>query len=317
VYQYARAGREFIDSILMGHVVARFTVGLDPTHIQPWHFYFSALWQTLREAGTLVVTLAGLALLTFNVATRRLPDGGLVLLWFGAPLALISLGSSKIYHYAYPFLPPLAVAGGLAIAAIPGIARRAFEWIFGRVRAADPLAILQPGLIALIVTSALPVAAYAMNLARLGANEHPVRSARECVRRVIEASGGQIPARGFWVEGHVGWVYYYNFRDLGPWQQRDVPSDAAVVLNLFVPASWRPVVITRSRFQEVMDRLRAADPALLELVARRASLSVPEIQSAVAQADVGMMTFAHERVLLPGPYRVCATDRLRVDGPSR
>ena len=43
---------------------------------------------------------------------RRWPEGAVVLLWGALPLALISIGTSKLYHYAYPFLPPAALAGG-------------------------------------------------------------------------------------------------------------------------------------------------------------------------------------------------------------
>ena len=41
---------------------------------------------------------------------RALPDFD-----FGA-LPIISFGTSKLYHYAYPFLPPVALAGGLSFA---------------------------------------------------------------------------------------------------------------------------------------------------------------------------------------------------------
>ena len=34
------------------------------------------------------------------------------------PIALISLGSSKLYHYAYPFLPPLTLAAGYLVALV-------------------------------------------------------------------------------------------------------------------------------------------------------------------------------------------------------
>ena len=42
--------------------------------------------------------------------------GAVVLLWATLPLALISVGTSKLYHYAYPFLPPLALAAGYLVA---------------------------------------------------------------------------------------------------------------------------------------------------------------------------------------------------------
>jgi len=38
----------------------------------------------------------------------------LLLLWWMVPFVLISAGTSKLMHYAYPFLPPLALGAGLA-----------------------------------------------------------------------------------------------------------------------------------------------------------------------------------------------------------
>jgi hypothetical protein len=35
--------------------------------------------------------------------------------WFVVPVSLISMLSSKLYHYAYPFVPPLAIAAGYAV----------------------------------------------------------------------------------------------------------------------------------------------------------------------------------------------------------
>jgi len=60
-------------------------------------------------------------------------------LWFAIPMAAISAGTSKLYHYAYPYLAPLALAGGWLTAAI---ASRLYKWIaaplgaFARARAA-------------------------------------------------------------------------------------------------------------------------------------------------------------------------------------
>ena len=52
------------------------------------------------------------------MTTRRRPEGPVILLWFILPVTLMSLGTSKLYHYLYPFLPPLALAGGVLPAAI-------------------------------------------------------------------------------------------------------------------------------------------------------------------------------------------------------
>ena len=53
---------------------------------------------------------------------RRSAEGLVVLLWFVLPLVLISIGASKLIHYAYPFLPPLALAAGYLAALIVRLA---------------------------------------------------------------------------------------------------------------------------------------------------------------------------------------------------
>jgi hypothetical protein len=41
-----------------------------------------------------------------------------VALWFLLPVALISAGTSKLYHYAYPFVPPVALGAGYLVALV-------------------------------------------------------------------------------------------------------------------------------------------------------------------------------------------------------
>jgi 4-amino-4-deoxy-L-arabinose transferase-like glycosyltransferase len=45
---------------------------------------------------------------------RRL-DMVLTIVWFVLPVVLMSLGTSKLHHYLYPFLPPVALAIGYAL----------------------------------------------------------------------------------------------------------------------------------------------------------------------------------------------------------
>jgi hypothetical protein len=49
-----------------------------------------------------------------------------MLLWWALPFVLISLGTSKLFHYAYPFLPPLALGAGWVVS-------DAARWIDGRL----------------------------------------------------------------------------------------------------------------------------------------------------------------------------------------
>jgi 4-amino-4-deoxy-L-arabinose transferase-like glycosyltransferase len=116
VYASVKFGGLFWETILAEHVYARFTTSLNPEHVQPWNFYVVTAWRQFADARLAWLVGAGLALLTVQTIRRRWFEGAVVVLWAVLPIALISLGSSKLYHYVYPFLPPLALAGGYGIA---------------------------------------------------------------------------------------------------------------------------------------------------------------------------------------------------------
>ena len=112
VYEYMREGAGLWRVILKEHVYTRFTSALDPSHVHPWDFYYRTVFNELQHTGTLWLALAGAALLCV-VAVRQKPVlATVVIAWFVVPLALMSIGTSKLHHYAYPFLPPLALSAG-------------------------------------------------------------------------------------------------------------------------------------------------------------------------------------------------------------
>jgi 4-amino-4-deoxy-L-arabinose transferase-like glycosyltransferase len=136
IYQQIVAGSQFWQVILGDHVVARMTVSIDPSHIQPWNYYYKTIFRELGYSGTAWLPIVGGALLVGEAIRRRTLDVLLVIAWFALPLALMSLGTSKLHHYAYPFLPPIALSAGYA----PGLAVRiggpyvalAMAWIHRR-----------------------------------------------------------------------------------------------------------------------------------------------------------------------------------------
>jgi len=119
-------------TMLAEHVYTRFTTYLDPAHVHPWNYYFTNMYDRFADSGSHVAVIAGLVALLIQTVRRRWPEGAFVLLWATVPLAIISFGSSKLYHYVFPFLPPLALAGGylagLAAMLAPAPLRRALEW---------------------------------------------------------------------------------------------------------------------------------------------------------------------------------------------
>jgi hypothetical protein len=125
LYEYHRFGGVFIEDVFGSAVYTRLTSYLNPVHVQPWHFYVTVLWSELDASRTAAWTVAGIILVLWRTIRSGWPDGAMILLWFALPICVISLGTSKLYHYAYPFLPPLALAAGYAAA----VAWRALMWL--------------------------------------------------------------------------------------------------------------------------------------------------------------------------------------------
>jgi 4-amino-4-deoxy-L-arabinose transferase-like glycosyltransferase len=135
VYQYLREGWALIDTMFLMHVFARFTGHLDPQHLHPGSYYLVNIVGSLRDARTEWLVAAGAGLLLYRIVKRRDATAWLVLLWAAVPLSIMSGLSSKLYHYAYPFLPPFALAGGLALAAPLGVLRGPLERLAARLEA--------------------------------------------------------------------------------------------------------------------------------------------------------------------------------------
>jgi 4-amino-4-deoxy-L-arabinose transferase-like glycosyltransferase len=135
VYAQVRFGRLLWETILGAHVLVRFTGTLIAEHRQPWNFYFLSMYTGFGAAAWLVI--AGLVTLLIQTIRRRWPEGTVIVLWATLPISLISLGTSKLYHYAYPFLPPVALAGGylaaLFVMLAPVPLRNGLEWIEDRM----------------------------------------------------------------------------------------------------------------------------------------------------------------------------------------
>jgi len=125
VYEYYARGPRLIDIMFGAHVMKRFTAYLDPAHLHPWHYYVTELWRQLGANGTQLITIAGACLVLARTVRHRWLEGALLVLWFVVPTALISAGTSKLYHYEFPFLPPVALCGGYAAA---WLAARTWRW---------------------------------------------------------------------------------------------------------------------------------------------------------------------------------------------
>lgn len=117
-YQTLHVGRQLWQEMFGIHVYERFTAALDPRHLRPWHHYFSHWWFELTLARSQWISAAGALLLAVSAWQGRPWLARLLFVWSLLPLALLSLVGSKVFHYAYPFLPPLAIGAGAAVVAL-------------------------------------------------------------------------------------------------------------------------------------------------------------------------------------------------------
>jgi 4-amino-4-deoxy-L-arabinose transferase-like glycosyltransferase len=311
VYEYWLLGSRVFATMFGEHVVKRFTAYLDPAHLQPWHFYFSHLWSVLRLQGAALAVSLGAILVFWRTIRERWLEGALLVLWFVVPMTLISTGTSKLYHYAYPFLPPVALAGGYGIAKIA-------EWIWKPVRRATRglgagLRTAIPVVTAAAALLPLPLAQYDRVLAEGRRQAHPLRDLRECLTPIAaraEASGFGTP--GVWVEGHGFTHRTYYLHRLGPWQQRDTASNATVAMHLFAPNDYRLVLLDSDRYDDFIAHLRQDPDEVIRAAARHTDYAPEVLMKFFRGSTVSVLPFEGATLLLPGPYGSCVADHLKV-----
>ncbi|HXT70396.1 MAG TPA: hypothetical protein VN700_11605 [Vicinamibacterales bacterium] len=125
MYQSVQRGPRLWDIMFGAHVMKRFTAYLDIQHLQPWHYYVTQFWAELEGEGTRLLVLIAAPLFLLQIWRRRWIEGAVLALWFVIPMAAISAGTSKLYHYAFPYLAPVALAGGWLVAVV---ASRLYAW---------------------------------------------------------------------------------------------------------------------------------------------------------------------------------------------
>jgi hypothetical protein len=313
VYQSLQPGRGLWSIILGEHVVTRFRASLDPAHVHPWYYYFEFLIGGLVKVGTVWLIVPGAVLIHLRVVRKRWLAGTLVLYWFWLPFAVISFGSSKLWHYTYPFLAPLGLASGYCvatlatalgdgIAALTDPARTSRSTVPARVASLQEQMrpawstlrrLLVAGRGASVARLAIPVIAlsfmptqdYRQALQRTGIQAHPKRSTRDCiaaVRRDEQAAGRPVRNMSIYLPGRTfNHTYFFYFRTFG-WDRQNTLPDAALKRMLDDPAQQRPVLLPDDLFVAFQ---RANDPP----GTRRSSALVSE----------GMV------IALPGPYSRC------------
>jgi len=308
VYEYQIYGHRRYDTIFGDHVVKRLTAYLDPTHLQPWHFYFTHLWGLLRESGAWFVVVPGALLILRRTLFHRWLEGALIILWFVLPMAVISAGTSKLYHYAYPFLPPFALAGGYFVGVTTSALWRGMQRAGSAMGPASRAAISAVAIAAILLL--LPIPAYQRVIAEIRRDAHPLQNLRAC----LEAADSK--RNGVWVEG-LGFTHRYSYYlyNLGTWEQRDIASDQTVAMHLYSPDAYRPVMLGDKRYVDFIAHMRGDSESVLRGAARHTT-NPPELLFEVFRGStVGFMQLESAVLLLPGPFSSCAVDRLKIGSP--
>jgi 4-amino-4-deoxy-L-arabinose transferase-like glycosyltransferase len=127
VWAHAEYGARLWRSMIGDQVYTRFTASLDPNHLQPWHFYLSAIATWLRDAGVQLMAVGGTVGLVWLALRWSRPDGVVLGLWLVVPVVAISMGTSKLIHYVYPFLPPLALGTGYLAGLLAAVGPAPFD----------------------------------------------------------------------------------------------------------------------------------------------------------------------------------------------
>ncbi len=313
VLQHFENGANFWRVIFGQHVVERFTHHLDPGHLHPFGYYFATIAGQLREAGTLPWVLLGLAAWLYATWRERSFFGLFVLLWGFLPLLAISFGSSKLLHYAYPFLPPLALFAGFAAAKL--------------VEAVDALAATRPR------PAAALAAAVALALGGSLLAGKPASSYREILSRLdapgdrrlmgLAACLAQGQARTLVDEGKTEpLVFVHAFQSHGIYhplafysrkgaaiQQLSRPDEKLLFFRLYLPphqaATLMPEVLWQSfRANLENDDFRAALLAQSDGLGARAEVARLLADPAGLPEPPGFV-FLDWRYFLPGPYAGC------------
>jgi hypothetical protein len=294
-------------------------------------------------------------------------------------MAAISAGTGKLFHYAYPFLAPLALAGGwlvafiaariyrwlappltafaerrdatlpgwltspwsqmvLSVAGLLSLAVLALTLVFDRVHVAigtttirnssvfrpavmtlaawligAPPQILRAALVAAVLAMAMPLSAYHTNVARTAETQRTMHEVRACLSPIMDeqvAMGRK--RRGTWVEtARAWWPPFYYLRGFGAWQEGS-RSTPLVVKHLLSPDEPQMVLMSETRYHEVLAELAANRETVLAEAARFAGTDPAVLTERLERQPVGLVSISETRLLLPGPFAVCGHERVRV-----
>ena len=247
IYQTMAGGAAVWQEMFGIHVYRRFTAALDPGHLQPWHAYFSWTWEELVFAGSALITVAGMLTVLFKAVTERSWPARLIVLWFVLPFALLSMTTSKVIHYIYPFWPPIALAAGWA--AVDG-----YRLLSGTRLTTRLVAVAAAALV-------LPIRTYPLQAAHLLNVNEPLQALRDCVHAAVPARQHEVRVYVPY-EGLRNHAFYYYPRQIGSWRINDRVDEPDLTRRLYGPADQTLIIIARADYEAFAKRTGRKTPGL-------------------------------------------------------
>jgi 4-amino-4-deoxy-L-arabinose transferase-like glycosyltransferase len=311
LYQHSVHGALFWPILFGQQVVERLTHHLDPEHVKPFGYYFARIAEETAAAGSLPWMLLGGALWLLAWWRTRSFFGLYALAW-AAPLLAISCGTSKLIHYAYPFLPPLCLFAGFGLA----LAGRAAGELLRRPRPSRArLAIAALLAAAAAAATWWPAFHYGQLARRLGQGEHPLRDLGACLRQgaglTLVEEGQRRPlffVHAFRSDGMPHPFAYYS-RQGAELQQLEKPDEKLLFFRLYLPPHQAATLVTEPLWSAFRESL--ADPAFRQQLLQQARGLDAEAETARLLEDPAALLeppgFATPgwRYFLPGPYAAC------------
>ena len=332
-YAHVVFGEYFWDVIFGTHVYDRVRGVLHPDHVQPWHYYLKEIQLQMSDVGAAGWVGIGGGVWLVETIRRRWPGGLLIALWCLLPIGILSASLAKLYHYSFPFLPPIALAGAYPLSLLVNLARKLGakavwpEWTARRVRYGLVAGLLAFGLYA------WPVQQHGVMVESLDRHARPMSALRGCLverSETLRAAGsGGAPSRIYVHlpprEGLTHNLYYY-YRVLGEWERLESPTDTDLYARLFVPRHHAVTLIFPDDYETFLHRIGQPEfGAELRAVAERlqdptliANEPVRPLQAASLPAALSVEAPGTTRVLivLPGQSASCLQVALREGGQA-
>jgi hypothetical protein len=181
-------------------------------------------------------------------------------------------------------------------------------WLVGA-----PPQILRATLVASVLAVAMPLSAYRANVSRTTETQRSMHEVRACLSPIMDeqvASGRK--RRGTWVEtASVSWTPFYYLRSFGAWQEGK-SSTALVVKHLLSADEPELVLLSETRYQELLAELSANRESVLAEAARFAGADPAALAERLERQPVGLVSVSANTLLLPGPFAACGHDRVRL-----